>query len=169
MITTGYLNLRCRYCYANGGSYQSDEGIMSKKVCKDALDLFYEKYGNISVIQLFGGEPLMNMPLIKYVCEYVRTNKKNTQIGLVTNGTLINQEFIDLVKEYNIAVTVSYDGVPLVNDIMRVTVNGSGTSDKILSNINWLQKETGQPGTIEVTYNQKHVDHNLTIGDLLSV
>lgn len=160
-------NLRCRYCYANGGSYQSDEGIMSQKVCKDALDLFYEKCGDISVIQLFGGEPLMNMPLIKYVCEYVRTNKKNTQIGLVTNGTLINQEFINLVKEYNIAVTVSYDGVPLVNDIMRVTVNGSGTSDKILTNIKWLQKETGQPGTIEVTYNQKHVDHNVTIGDVV--
>ncbi len=160
-------NLRCRYCYANGGSYQSDEGIMSLKVCKDALELFYEKYENISVIQLFGGEPLMNMPLIKYVCEYVRKNKKNTQIGLVTNGTLINQEFIDLVKEYNIAVTVSYDGVPLVNDIMRVTVNGSGTSDKILSNIKWLQKETGQPGTIEVTYNQKHIDHDVAIGDVI--
>lgn len=109
----------------------------------------------------------MNMPLIKYVCEYVRKNNKKTQIGLVTNGTLINQEFIDLVKEYNIAVTVSYDGVPLVNDIMRVTVNGSGTSDKILTNIKWLQNETGQPSTIEVTYNQKHVDHNVTIGDVI--
>lgn len=160
-------NLRCRYCYANGGSYQSDEGIMSLEVCKDALDLFYEKFENISVIQLFGGEPLMNMPLVKYVCEYVRKNKKNTQIGLVTNGTLINQEFIDLVKEYNIAVTVSYDGVPLVNDIMRVTVNGSGTSDVILSNIKKLYEQTGQPGTIEVTFNQKHIVNNVTIGDVL--
>lgn len=160
-------NLRCRYCYANGGSYQSDEGLMSLEVCKDALDLFYNKFENITVIQLFGGEPLMNMPLIRYVCEYIKENKKKTQIGLVTNGTLINQEFIDLVKEYNISVTVSYDGVPVVNDIMRVTVNGSGTSDRILSNIKWLQQETGQPGTIEVTFNQKHVDHDITIGDVI--
>lgn len=161
-------NLRCRYCYANGGSYQSGESIMSQKVCQDALDIFYERFKNIGTIQLFGGEPLMNLPLIKYVCEYIRLHNKHTQVGIVTNGTLICQEFIDLVNKYHIAVTISYDGVPLVNDLMRVTVNGSGTSDQILSNIKWLQKETGQPGTIEITYNQKHVDHQTTIGDVIS-
>ncbi len=161
-------NLRCRYCYANGGSYQSDEGIMSEKVCRDALDLFYERFETIDFIQLFGGEPLMNMPLIKYVCEYVRKYHNNTRIGLVTNGTLITQEFIDLVKEYKIIVTVSYDGVPLVNDIMRVTVDGGGTSTKILTNIKKMHDQSGQPETIEVTYNQKHVDHNVTIGDVIS-
>lgn len=161
-------NLRCRYCYANGGSYHSDEGIMSEKICKDTLDLFYNQFKTIDYIQLFGGEPLMNMPLIRYVCEYVRNNHKNTEIGMVTNGTLITQEFIELVKKYKISVTVSYDGIPLVNDIMRIAADGTGTSSIILSNIKQMYSQTRQPETIEVTYNQKHIDHNIMIGDVIS-
>lgn len=50
--------------------------MMTKETAKKALDLFYEKYGKIYMIQLFGGEPLMNFPLIKYVCEYVKKYEK---------------------------------------------------------------------------------------------
>lgn len=160
-------NLRCRYCYANGGSYQSDEGMMSKDTAKRALDMFYKKYKKIHVIQLFGGEPLMNLPLLRYICEYVSINKKDSKIGIVTNGTIITNEFIQLVNQYNIMVTISYDGVPEVNDIMRVTRDGKGTSDKILSNIKLLHEKTGQPSTIEVTYNQQHVNHGISIGDII--
>ena len=131
-------NLRCKYCYANGGSYQSDEGMMSREVAEYALDLFYKKYEKIQMIQLFGGEPLMNLPLVEYVCNYVVEKKKNTRIGLVTNGTLISEEFVRLVKKYNIMVTISYDGVPIVNDIMRVTRNGNGTSEKIKNTLRRL-------------------------------
>ncbi len=161
-------NLRCRYCYANGGNYMSDESMMSEQVAKDALDLFYEKFKEIGVIQLFGGEPLMNIPLVKYVCDYIVSHGKNTRIGIVTNGTLINDAFIEMVKKYNMLVTVSYDGVPLVNDIMRITKTGCGTSDIILRNIKKLYKETRQPSTIEVTYNQKHVDNSVKICDIIS-
>lgn len=160
-------NLRCRYCYANGGSYQSDEGIMTVDTAKRAMDLFYDVYETIQMIQIFGGEPLMNLPLVRYICEYITTNKKNTKIGIVTNGTLITDEFIQLVKKFNIMVTVSYDGVPVVNDLMRVTKNGKGTSEKILSNIKLLYEKTGQPSTIEVTFNQQHVNHGVSVGDVI--
>lgn len=160
-------NLRCKYCYANGGSYQSDEGMMTADTAKRAMDLFYDKYENIHMVQIFGGEPLMNLPLVKYICEYITTNKKDTKIGIVTNGTLITEEFIRLVKKYNIFVTVSYDGVPVVNDLMRVTKNGNGTSEKILSNIKILHERTGQPSTIEVTFNQQHVNYGVSVGDVI--
>lgn len=161
-------NLRCRYCYANGGNYMSDESMMSEQVAKDALDLFYDRFKEIGVIQLFGGEPLMNVPLVKYVCDYVVSHGKNTRIGIVTNGTLINDAFIEMVKKYNMLVTISYDGVPLVNDIMRITKSGHGTSDIILRNVKKLREATGQPSTLEVTYNQKHVDNAIRICDIIS-
>lgn len=160
-------NLRCKYCYANGGNYQSDEGMMSKEVAEKALNLFYSKYDNIHMIQIFGGEPLLNLPLVQYICEYVSNNKKDTKIGIVTNGTFMTMEFISLVVKYHIQVTVSYDGTPLVNDIMRVTKKGLGTSDLIVKNIKMLQMHTDQPSTIEVTYNQNHVDNQVSIGDVI--
>lgn len=160
-------NLRCKYCYANGGNYQSNEGMMSKEVAKKALDLFYSKYENIYMIQIFGGEPMLNFPLIQYICEYVSINKKGSKIGIVTNGTFMNMEFISLVKKYNMQVTVSYDGTPLVNDMMRVTKKGQGTSNLIIENIKMLKKHTDQPSTIEVTYNQNHVNNRVSIGDVI--
>jgi uncharacterized protein len=161
-------NLRCKYCYANGGNYKSDERMMSVDVAKDALDLFFEKFKAIDTIQLFGGEPLLNRELMDFVCEYVKEISPQTRIGLVTNGTLIDDDFIKLVKKYNIMVTVSYDGVPLVNDIMRITKYGEGTSDIILENIKKLHAETKEPSTIEVTFNQMHVNNNVSIADVIS-
>nr|WP_139843872.1 hypothetical protein [Enterococcus sp. 9E7_DIV0242] len=55
------------------------------------------------------------------------TQDRKTSIGLVTNGTLINKKFIDLVKKHDLFVTVSFDGHRLVNDINRIYSNGRGT------------------------------------------
>lgn len=169
---TNKCNLRCEYCYANGGNYQSEEGIMSEQVAKQALDRFFEEYDYIRVIQIFGGEPTMNLPLIRFICEYVR--KKNEgldrkiDVGIVTNGTLFTDEFISIVKEYKLFVTVSYDGHPKVNDKMRKYKGGKGTSDIILKNMKKLKEETGCLGMIEVTYNQHHVEEGIHIMDIIN-
>lgn len=168
---TNACNLRCKYCYANGGSYNSDEGVMDIQTLNKILDKFYGKFKNISVIQIFGGEPLVSIDNIEVICNYVEKknleNNIKTSIGLVTNGTLINDRFIDLVKKHNINVTVSYDGSKCVNDIMRVYENGEGTSNVIINNIIKLKEKTNQPSTIEVTYNKTHIKNNLSIYDTL--
>lgn len=168
---TNKCNLRCKYCYANGGSYKSEEGIMTQQVAKQALDLFFGEADSIGLVQLFGGEPTLNMPLIKYICEYIKKEnakrEQKTQIGIVTNGTNITEEFVQLIKEYSVFVTVSYDGTPEVNDKLRVYQNGKGTSDTILKNIKRLRKETGQPSMLEVTYTQNHVDAGIGIVDMI--
>ncbi|PEF43841.1 hypothetical protein CON22_24790 [Bacillus cereus] len=164
---TNSCNLRCKYCYANGGSYGSDSGVMKKKTLLQTLDMFFNKFEHIHNIQIFGGEPLVSMDNIETVCQYIKeknfSTEKNTSVGLVTNGTLINERFIDLVNTYNIQVTVSFDGTEEVNDIMRIQANGQGTANIIINNIKKLQKSTSQPSTIEVTYNRKHVEHHVSI------
>ena len=164
-------NLRCKYCYANGGSYQSDENMMEVSVAKKALDVFFNKFEVIHMIQIFGGEPTMNMPLIHYICEYIAEKNENkeikTRIGIVTNGTMIGEDFIQLVNRYQMQVTVSFDGVPLVNDMMRVYENGLGTSEVILKNIRKLKENTDQPSTIEVTYNENHIKNDVHIADII--
>jgi len=164
-------NLKCKYCYANGGSYCSDEDLMTEETAIFALKRFYEHYKNIYVVQIFGGEPTMNMPVMKAICNYITKHNKNalvkTKIGLVTNGTIMDDNFFAMVKKHDIQVTVSYDGDPLVNDIMRVYDGGEGTSDIILNNIKELKKQTGQPTTIEVTYNQHHVDNRISVLDII--
>ena len=164
-------NLRCKYCYAAGGAYGSQRKIMSLEMVQKILEKFYSTFDTISSVQIFGGEPLYNMAAINMICEFVRNKDKetklNTRIGLVTNATLISNDFIKCVKDYNISVTVSYDGSPIVNDLMRVYVNDSGTSKDIIDNTMRLYEATGQPDTIEVTYNRHHLENNIGILDVI--
>lgn len=167
---TNKCNLRCKYCYANGGTYKSEEGIMDIEVAKRALDCFYNEVESISLIQLFGGEPTMNLPVMEYVCEYVA--KKNeersvkAEVGMVTNGTLVTDELLELIKKYNLLVTVSFDGIPEVNDLLRVYKDGTGTSKKIIENIKKMHEATGQPNTIEATYTKYHEEAGIKIKDI---
>lgn len=165
-------NLRCTYCYAAGGAYGSHRSIVSLDMVEKALDRFYGYFDEIRNLQIFGGEPLFNMPAIRFICEY--TEKKfeergvRTNIGIVTNGTLITDEFISLVKKYNINVTVSYDGNRKVNDFTRPFVGGKGSTESILTKAQKMYKETNQPTTIEVTYTQHHIEQKVDIMDVLN-
>lgn len=164
---TNDCNMRCQYCYAHGGNYLSNRDIMAFDTFDQLIHVFFQKFDVIKVVQFFGGEPLMNIPLLQYACEQfeLRALERNYTInfGIVTNGTLMDTKFIELVKKYSINVTVSYDGHPLVNDIMRVMEDHTGSSSIILEQAKKLKEETGQPNTIEVTYNQHHVNHGVGI------
>lgn len=168
---TNDCNLRCKYCYAHGGSYLSQACIMNKNMLDTIINVFYARFAQIPIIQFFGGEPLLNIPLIQYACERIRRIDKErhytTTFGLVTNGTIMNDIFIKLVKTYNIKVTVSYDGNPHINDLLRVNIKGYGVTNIILANIKKLKEATGEPNTIEVTYTQKHIDNNVKIIDII--
>lgn len=164
-------NLRCKYCYAHHGKYGSSHNLMTIETAKKALDCFYDHFDTIDLIQLFGGEPTLNLPVMQYICEYVTEKNKNlaisTSVGLVTNGTNISEAFIELINTYHLTVTVSYDGNPEVNDSVRVFPNQQGSSACIIENIKYLQKYTTQPDTIEVTYSQSHIEHGISILDIM--
>lgn len=164
-------NLRCLYCYASGGAYGSKRELMPLDLLKSVLDVFFEKFTTIANIQIFGGEPLLNMPAVKYICEYINHRYirmgHETRIALVTNATLIDSEFIDLVKKHNINVTISYDGDVATNDALRIYPDRHGSSDDILQKTKELYDATGQPNTIEVTYTQFHVNNNVRIMDIV--
>lgn len=168
---TNDCNLRCQYCYANGGIYLSDSGKLSEDTLDLILKRFYGEFDEIQTIQFFGGEPLLNISLIEKACEKIKQIDEKrgykTYFGIVTNGTLIDDKFIDIVNKYNLGVTISYDGNPKINDITRINKNGRGTSAIILKNAKYLKAKTGQPTTIEVTYNQYHIDNNVSILDVV--
>lgn len=158
--------MSCRYCYASGGNYGDKESLMDIDIIDKVLGFFYTFYRNIDVIQLFGGEPTLNINAIKYVCGYVQKYNKHTLVSMVTNGTNINDELIDLVLKYHIYVTVSVDCGEL-HDYLRPFNSGEGSYETIKGNLNKLYHKTGQPGQVEVTYTKQHDIKGLSIQDLL--
>ena len=131
-------NLRCKYCFAATGDFMMGERkLLSYEVGKAALDWLVEKSGkrvNLEV-DFFGGEPLMNFPVIKRLVEYGRSiekeKNKKFKFTTTTNCVLLNDEIIDFLNKEMHNVVISMDGRPEVHDRMRPTVNGKGSYEII--------------------------------------
>lgn len=159
-------NMRCRYCYANGGSYKNKRNLITRENLTRTLDLFYELFHSIEVIQLFGGEPTLNLEAIRNVGEYVYTHNYQTQVGFVTNGTLINDDLIEIINKYHMNVTVSIDVEQLHNEL-RPFNNNRPSYNLIRKNILYLQQHTSQPSQFEITYTKRHIDQRISILDII--
>ena len=71
-------NLRCGYCFADTGDFGGHRALMSKEVAQKAIEFAIKgskKRHNLE-LDLFGGEPLMNMLVVKFIVDYVRKREK---------------------------------------------------------------------------------------------
>lgn len=159
-------NMRCKYCYANCGDYGGQRGLMSVDTLTRALDYFCSRYQEIAVIQLFGGEPTLNMPAIRLACEYFIDKRQNPKIGFVTNGVIVNDELLSLIKRFDLNVTVSIDGKSF-QDRLRPFPGDSASWDRVHRNVLRLLEATGQPSQFELTYTQVHEDEQCSIVELI--
>jgi uncharacterized protein len=166
-------NLRCRYCYAGGGAYGMDRSLMTPEVALRAIDAVYAHFAGLGGIQFFGGEPGLNVPVIRAVCEYTQQLHKEGKIehppgyGMVTNGTVHSPEFLEVLREYKIGATVSLDGPPEVNDAVRVYHSGGGTFQRIVSFIRMLQERAESWVGVEGTYTRVHLEQGVSMVDLM--
>jgi uncharacterized protein len=155
-----------------GGDYGGPHEKMSFEVGRQAFMRFYELYDQISRVMFFGGEPLLNADVIERLCEFGwRTADELGRVRpvytMITNGTVLTPRIIDLIKRYDLKMTVSLDGPPEINDKLRIARSGEPITRRVEENIRILREETGQPGQIEGTYTRLHVEQGVRIVDLM--
>ena len=143
---TQQCNLRCKYCCY--GSYYPDRRShsstrMTWEIAHKALDEFFEKLLNPSGVGFYGGEPLLELDLIKRVIQVVeergRSIGKELHLTMTTNGTLLDDDAIHFLVEHNVNVTISLDGPRESHDRYRVFRDSSGrrrgSFDCVMKNI----------------------------------
>ena len=111
LIITNTCNLRCIYCYEkNKTSDVMSFEIATEWICR-CLEKDYDRHLNI---YLFGGEPLLQFPLIKRICEWTWCNnwKRCYSFIVQTNGTLLNQKMKKWFSQHKeqIKMCLSLDG-----------------------------------------------------------
>lgn len=137
-------NLACEYCYAGQGSYGAGVSFMEIPVAKAAVDIITSAEWEPSPVNItfFGGEPLLNMPLLEWIVSYATTeaarNGKSVAFGVVTNGTLLSDEVIRFLNRHRIGVEVSVDGDQKTHDRMRPMKDGSGSFASIMPGVRKL-------------------------------
>ena len=131
-------NLACRYCFAEEGEYHGRRALMSFEVGKKALDFLVANSGSRKNLEVdfFGGEPTMNWEVVKQRVEYGRSieeaNNKKFRFTLRTNGILLNDEILEFANKEMSNIVLSIDGRKEINDLMRPTRNGHGSSYDII-------------------------------------
>jgi uncharacterized protein len=90
-----------------------------------------EAVGKAPITNFFGGEPLLMWDeIIVPVTEYVRNvYKKPFQLGITTNGVLLDEHKMKFIKENDIGVLFSFDGPKEVQDFNRPLANGGSSFD----------------------------------------
>lgn len=153
-------NLNCIYCYSRDGTYGL-KGKMDENIALAVVNFFERNLKNANVrFTFFGGEPLLNLSAIEKICiiasELQSLNNNHYDFGIITNGTIINEKILNLIKKFKIAVTVSIDGPKEVHDMQRKFKKGAGSFDIIQKNVKAIQEECGIPVYFEATYTSFH-------------
>lgn len=158
-------NLRCKYCFAETGAYGGKRAVMSEEVGKAAVDYIIAHAGTRKhcEIDFFGGEPLMNLPVVKAVTEYVRKREKETgkefKLTLTTNGMLLNDSTIAWLNDNNISLVLSLDGRREVHDNMRPDAGGNATYERVLKNFKkMVDSRDGHDYYLRGTYTHENMD-----------
>lgn len=145
-LITEDCNLRCIYCFEN--NKERCKNIMSKEVAEEAINfLIYnaaESEEKSIGITLFGGEPMLNYDIMKFILEYGKEqcdlNNIKFNLNIITNGTILTEKHIELYKQWynmlgHLNIQLSIDGIPEVQNHNRPFVNGGKTSDIVEKNI----------------------------------
>jgi uncharacterized protein len=168
---TNKCNLACTYCYEYGEDkiVDTENGrkpkFMSEATARDAVDFMLRESGTSPRAHLtfFGGETLLNFPVLKTTVAYARerasTLGKAVDFSLTTNATLLRPEIVEFLIENEVGVTISIDGPKEMQDRFRVFHDGSGSYDAVMPKIrDLLQKHRARPIGARVTLTRQTLD-----------
>jgi uncharacterized protein len=168
---TNKCNLACTYCYEYGEDkivdtqYGKAPKFMSEETAEESVEFLLAESKGMEVAHLtfFGGETLLNFPVLQRTVAYARRRAaeegKRIEFSLTTNATLLRPDVIRWLAENDIGVTISIDGPKPVQDGLRVFHNGKGTYDVVLPKIKELLRvHRTRPIGARVTLTQKNLD-----------
>jgi len=107
---TENCNMACDYCY-----YRHKGQISANfDMIKAAIDMSVRQNESTGIC-FFGGEPLLEKGLIESTVDYAKSIRQETGhkffFKITTNGTLLDEPFLQLAKKANMIIAVSHDGL----------------------------------------------------------
>ena len=158
---TNQCNLRCTYCYVYKSSDSMDNNLSEKalnKIINNAIQHGFKKI----TIKFSGGECLIKLHQVLDLVHLGRKLAKETNIEIefvvLTNGVLLTEKIASTLKEENIRVAVSLDGMAKYHNAQRIFANGLGSFKFVEKGIFNLIK-TKVPFNVSVTITSKNVEN----------
>jgi uncharacterized protein len=145
VLTTLQCNFACDYCIqGDHGDYNKNAAKMSMEMA-ERLERWVE--GRLDtlapgrlVLTFFGGEPLLNMPVLYYLAEELHracaARGITLAISVITNGLLLTREMVERLNPLGLTgIKITLDGDRDAHNKSRPLRGGQGTFDKIVANM----------------------------------
>lgn len=154
---TQQCNFRCEYCVYSG-HYKYERKHKNVKMTYEMVDQIIDTYFKSDMspqyVSLYGGEPLLQFPLIQYLVRKIEKTGKKPEYAMTTNGSLINKEIAKFLVEKKVHLTVSFDG--LNHDLYRKTGKNEATSETVLNVLRIIN-------SISESYFEEYVSLSVTL------
>lgn len=168
ILTTTDCNARCFYCYQHGCARVN----MSQDAADKVVAYIKNHCGENKVtVSWFGGEPLMNIPVIDRICEGLRANGIDFESHMTSNAYLFSDEIsVKAVNSWNLKrIQITLDGTEEVYNSIKAYVYSEGSSYQIvMDNIRRLI-ETGVFVVVRMNMELNNMDNLMELAKELAV
>lgn len=142
MQSTTFCNIDCKYCYLTSRQLKNSQPLAVVRQLVERL-LEYNNINDPLVICWHAGEPLIrNASFYQQAFEAFNGISERSGIrvthSIQTNGTLIDENWIDLFRTHDVHVGISIDGPKEAHDSNRITRSGTGTHAKVVQGLRLL-------------------------------
>jgi uncharacterized protein len=145
VLTTLQCNFACDYCIqGDHGDYNKTASKMSMEMAARVSAWTESRLDAVApkrlVLTFFGGEPLLNMPVLYYMAERLHAASRARGIeillNIITNGLLLTREMVERLNPLGLnGIKITLDGDRDAHNRSRPLRGGQGTFDKIVANV----------------------------------
>ena len=144
VLTTLQCNFACDYCIqGDHGDYNKTAAKMTPDVAARVAAWVEGRMDAIApqrlVLTFFGGEPLLNLPVLYYLAERLHgacaVRGVEILINIITNGLLLSRELVERLNPLGLnGIKITLDGDREAHNQSRPLRGGQGTFDRIIAN-----------------------------------
>ena len=152
-------NINCSYCYMYNMGNEAHKIVPQKQASDEVWDrvadfIIHEnrvRDPRYVRIVFHGGEPMLIKPKIfqrriaalweKLSDGLTPKQMERVDLSLQTNGTMVSDDWKEILKRWNISTGISLDGPKPVHDRRRRDKKGEGTYDRVMAGIASLGAE----------------------------
>lgn len=170
LVVAQECNLACTYCYADGGDFGQPARHMSEATLQNGLERLLPLAEEHLTISFFGGEPLLDFPLVRRAIDIAddlaRSLGLNVAYALTTNGTVLDEDILAILKARVAYLAVSLDGDATAS-AARVFHDGRPAHSVIVDNLARLRAR-GIPFGLRATVTPANVGRASATVDYLA-
>ena len=156
---TNACNLRCDYCYINKTPDSMDEARGRQAVDAVIRSAVAHRFRRVK-LKYAGGEATLNLPLVIALHQYARDCATRHDLALdgvvLSNGVALGDRQIRQIRDSELRLMISLDGIGDLHDAQRRFVNGRGSFAHVARTLDRLAQHGVVP-SLSITLSHRNL------------